>query len=223
MKKVILAGNAITADILNEYLLQDPRYEVIGLTVDDEYVNQGGIEGVETVPLSKLQQRYDVADYVIIMAVGYNGLNRNREALFDRVKDMGYTVETYIHPDAKIYTESPLGEGSVVLANAVLEPHAKLGADTLVWCNTTLAHHSEVGDHCWIASGSVISGHAVVKNNVFLGVNATVVNKVIVGEFCIIGGGALITKSTKASSVHLARSAEELRFTSEDYDKHFGI
>ena len=105
----------------------------------------------------------------------------------------------------------------------MLEPHAKLGADTLVWCNTTLAHHSEVGDHCWIASGSVISGHAVVKNNVFLGVNATVVNKVIVGEFCIIGGGALITKSTKASTVHLARSAEELRFTSEDYDKHFGI
>ncbi|MDG5467833.1 acetyltransferase [Deltaproteobacteria bacterium IMCC39524] len=223
MKKVILAGNAVTADILNEYLMRDTRYEVVALTVDDEYVNQGGIVGLETIPLSKLQQRYDVADCVIIMAVGYNGLNRNREALFGRIKAMGYIMETYIHPDAKIYTESPLGEGSVVLANAVLEPHAKLGADTLVWCNTTLAHHSEVGDHCWIASGSVISGHAVVKNNVFLGVNATVVNKVIVDEFCIIGGGALITKSTKPSSVHLARSAEELRFTSEDYDKHFGI
>ena len=223
MKKVILAGNAITADILNKYLLQDSRYEVVALTVDDAYANQDGIEGLETVPLSKLPQCYSVADCVVIMAVGYNGLNRNRQALFGRIRALGYTVETYIHPDAKIYTEYPIGEGSVVLANAVLEPHVKLGNDSMVWCNATLAHHSEVGDHCWIASGAVVSGQVVVKNNVFIGVNATVVNKVVVGEFCVIGGGALITKSIKTSSVHLARSAEELRFSAEEYDEHFGV
>ena len=223
MKNIILAGNAITADILNAYLAQDPRYRVVALTVDDEYADQGGIDGLETVPLSKLAERYSATECAVIMAVGYNGLNRHRESLFNRLKALGYPIETYIHPDAKIYTEHPIGEGSVVLGNAVLEVHVKLGANSLVWCNATLAHHSAVGDHCWIASGAVLSGQVMVRNNVFVGVNATIVNKVEVGEFSIIGGGALITKSVKPSSVHLSRSAEELRFSAEDYDKHFGI
>ena len=105
----------------------------------------------------------------------------------------------------------------------MLEPHVKLGENTMVWCNATLAHHSDVGDHCWIASGAVLSGKAIVSRNTFVGVNATVVNDVVVGEYNVIGGGALITKSTKPSSVHLARSGEELRFSSQDYVKHFGV
>ena len=37
---VILAGNAITAEILKSYLASDDRYQVVGLTVDDEYVDK---------------------------------------------------------------------------------------------------------------------------------------------------------------------------------------
>jgi len=33
----------------------------------------------------------------------------------------------------------------------------------------------------------------------------------------------LISRDTKLHSVHIARSAEPLRFSSEDYVKHFGI
>jgi acetyltransferase-like isoleucine patch superfamily enzyme len=54
-------------------------------------------------------------------------------------------------------------------------------------------------------------------------VNATVVNEVTVGDYNIVGAGALITKDTKPHTVHLARSAEPFRYSSEDYVKHFGI
>jgi carbonic anhydrase/acetyltransferase-like protein (isoleucine patch superfamily) len=54
-------------------------------------------------------------------------------------------------------------------------------------------------------------------------VNATIVNEVTVAELNMIGAGALITKHTKPNSVHLARSAEEWRFSAEEYTKHFGV
>lgn len=223
MKKIILAGNAITAEILYGYLARDDRYEVVGLTVDDEYVDKGSLRGFESTAVSRLREAYPPGEYSVIMAMGYNKVNRSRESFFTRLKDMDYHIETYVHPDAGVYSELPLGEGSVVLPSAVVEPHAKVGANTLVWCNVTLAHHSSVADHCWIASGAVVSGQANVERNVFVGVNATIVNKVVIGEYSIIGGGALITKNTKAASVHLARSGEEVRFSSDDYDKYFGI
>ena len=223
MKKILLAGNAITAEILLDYLTADSRYEVAGLTVDDSYVESDRIQGLQTTPFSKLEQQYRPNDYLVIMAMGYADLNQSRESMYFRLKEKGYDIETYVHPDALIYTKEPLGKGSVILPSAVLEPHVKLGENSMVWCNATLAHHSTVADHCWIASGTVISGKASVERNSFVGVNATVVNEVVVGQYNIIGGGALITKSTKPSTVHLARSGEELRFSSQDYVKYFGV
>lgn len=223
MKKIILAGNAITADILNCYLAQDNRYQVIGLTVDDEFVLQDGIQGLDSTAVSQLGKVYDPQDCAVIMAMGYDDINRSRESMFHRLKEMGFRIETYIHPDAKVYTQNTLGEGCVILPSAVIEPHVRLGANSMVWANTTLAHHSCVAENCWIASGAIISGQAEVGRNAFIGVNATIVNKVVVGEYSIIGADALITKNTKASSVHLARSGEELRYSSQDYVKYFGI
>jgi len=223
MKNIILAGNAITADILNAYLKRDSRYKVVATTVDDEFLASGEVEGVPSIGLSHLTTAVPPGDAAVIMAMGYNDLNRGRESLFTRLKTLGYSMETYVHPDARVYTEHALGEGSIILPSAVVEPHVRVGANTLVWCNATLAHHSSVAENCWIASGAVISGQAKIQRNTFVGVNATVVNKVEVGEYNIIGGGALITRCTKASSVYLARSGEEHRFSSQDYAKHIGI
>lgn len=223
MKNVILAGNAITADILNCYIAQDDRYRVLGLTVDDDFLQRGGIQGLDSIALSNLREIHGPQDCSVIMAMGYNDINRSRESMFHRIKEMGYSIETYVHPDAKVYTEHPLGEGCVILPSAVIEPHVRLGTNSMVWANVTLAHHSSVAENCWVASGAVISGQAHVERNSFVGVNATIVNEVVVGEYCIIGAGALITRSTKASSVHLARSGEEHRFSSQQYVKFSGF
>lgn len=221
MKKVLLAGNSVTAEILVGYLRRDSRYAVLACVVDDEYVGVGGVDGLSTLRISQLSEKYPPEEVSLIMAVGYNDLNRGRENMFNRLKDMGYAIETYVHPDARIYTDHPVGEGSVIFPGAVIEPHARVGADTLVWCGVVVAHHARVADHCWVAANSVISGQATVERNSFIGVSATVVNNVTVGEFNIIGAAALITKDTSSGSVYLARSAEPLRYSAEDYVKHF--
>lgn len=223
MRQIVLAGNAITAEILYAYLRADSRYEVVGMTVDDAYLDQGTVSGLESVGLARLTEAFPPERCGIVMAIGYHDLNRTRETMFGRLKGMGYTIETYVHPDARIYSEHRLGEGCVVLPAAVIEPHVRVGDNSMVWCNATLAHHCNVAENCWIASGAVISGQAKVSRNTFVGVNATVVNAVTVGEHNIIGGAALITKDTKPNSVHLARSAEPVRFSADDYVKYFGI
>lgn len=223
MTRVVLVGNAITADILCAYLSEDQRYEVIGLVVDDEYLDKGMVTDLAAAGLTQATSEFSPKDCRLIMAAGYHDLNRVRESLFVRLKEKGYAFETYVHQDARVYTQHPLGEGCIVLPGAVIEPHARLGADAMVWCNATLAHHCEVGDHCWIASGAVLSGQAKVQRNSFVGVNATVVNQVTVGEYNIIGAAAMISKETKPNTVHLARSAEPFRYSANDYVKYFGV
>jgi sugar O-acyltransferase (sialic acid O-acetyltransferase NeuD family) len=223
MKKILLVGNGVTSEILYDYLRHDNRYEIAGLTVDDEFLGKSVLRGCRIVGLSEVTSAFSTDTHRVVMAMGYNDLNRIRESMFFRLKKLGYSVESYIHTDARVYTNNPLGEGCVVLPGAVIEPNAQVGANTMVWSNVTLAHHSSVGDHCWVAAGSVVSGRAKVLRNTFLGVSSTVVNDVSVGEFNVVGASALITRDTKSHSVYLARSAEPFRYLSEDYIKHFGV
>jgi sugar O-acyltransferase (sialic acid O-acetyltransferase NeuD family) len=217
IKKIILAGNAITANIMYEYLAKDSRYQVVAATVDDAFLDKGGINEIDSVPLSRLCHSHPPSEHAIIMAMGYNNLNRDRESMFHRLKKLGYTMESYIHPKATVHTPEHLAEGCVVLPSAVIEPHAQVDANTMIWANVTVAHHATTAAHCWLASGVVISGQAAVKRNSFVGVNATIVNEITVNEYNIIGAGALISKNTKPWGVYLARSAEELRYSSEEY------
>jgi len=221
LRKIVLVGNTIAAEILYSYLRSDKRYDVVATTVDDPYIAQGQPGELKCVGLSSVREMYPPDSHGVVMAVGYNDLNRTRATLFHHVKSLGYRVETYVHPDARIYSEHPLGEGCIVLPGAVIEPRAKVGDNSLVWCNVTLAHHSRVAENCWIAAGAVVAGQAVIERNTFVGVNATVVNEVIVAEFNIIGAGAMISKNTKPNSVLLARSAELFRYGSDDYAKFF--
>lgn len=223
MKKVVLAGNGTTAEILYAYLTQDNRYEVVGVVADDDFVETDNFIDVPCVQFSCLEKSSDIDDVVIVMAMGYDNLNRSRQSMFERLKALGYKIETYIHEDAKVYTSNKIGAGSVILSGAILEPYTKIGENSMLWCNTTVAHHAQVNDHCWLASGCVISGKATIGDNSFIGVNSTIVNEVKVNTLNVVGANALISKCTQSNTVHLARSGEQFRYSAEEYIKFFGV
>ena len=221
MKNLIIVGDSVTAKILNGYVSYDPLYNIICTVVDDKYTNTGIDFGINCVGMTDIHKYYNPSDNYVLMAVGYGNLNNTRQSLFERLKMLGYTIVTYIHPDARIYSHHQIGEGSVVLPGATIEPTSKIGANTMIWCNTTIAHDSTVADHCWIASGAVIAGNSSVGRNTFIGVNATIVDQVKVAEYNIIGGSAMISKCTKPNTVHLARSAEVFRYGADEYSQYF--
>jgi len=223
MKRIILIGNGITAEILYKYLEFDNRYEVVAFAVEKKFIKENYLFNKEVIDIEKLPDKFDKNSYSVIMAIGYSELNRTRERLFSIIKDFGYQIERYIHPDAKVFNGYDIGEGSIVLANSTIEPFAKIGKNSVIWTNCVVAHHSKIGDNCWIASGSVISGNAKVENNSFLGVNSTIIDNIRVAEFNIIGAGAMVSKNTKTKEVYLIGNASKHRFDAINYVKYFGI
>ena len=221
MINIILAGNAVTSNIILGYLKSDTRYNVVATVVDDKYVDKSTELEIKCYGIGAISKNCKPTTHSVIMAAGYGDLNRGRQSLFERLKKLGYAIESYIHPDARTYTHHPIGEGTVVLPGAIIEPNAKVGANSFIWCNTTVAHDSTVAEHCWIASGAVIAGQASVGRNTFVGINATIVDQVKVAEYNIIGGAAMISKCTKPNTVHLARSAEVFRYGADEYIKFF--
>jgi sugar O-acyltransferase (sialic acid O-acetyltransferase NeuD family) len=223
MKKIIIIGNAISAEILYKYIEIDNRYEVVAFAIEKEFILNDKLFGKDVIDINILINKYNPKEYSIIMAIGYHEMNQIREKLFDTVKKLGYMIETYIHPDANIFNNYDIGEGSIVLANSTVEPFAKIGQNSVIWANCVVGHHSIVADNCWIASGSVIAGSSIVGKNSFLGINTTIVDEVRIEEFNMIGAGAMISKNTKKNEVYLIGNASKHRFDALNYAKYFGI
>ncbi|MBE0515245.1 acetyltransferase [Sulfurimonas sp.] len=220
-EKVIIIGNSITAEILYKYITNDKRYQIECFCVDRNYIKENILFGIKVVSLEEIQEKYPPKDYKVLLAMGYNNVNQDRECMYQKVKSLKYEIITYIHKDAKVYNDFNIGEGSIILANTVVEPFAKIGKNSVVWANCTIGHHAEVEDNCWIASGSTIAGEAKIGSNSFLGVGVTVVNQVRVGKLNIIGANVLVSSNTKENEVCLARAGERHRFPALDYAKYF--
>lgn len=221
MKKIVIVGQGVAARVLASYLESDTQSQCVGFTVDDEYAVAESDPTTPCVPLSQLEAVFPPHSHSVLMGVGYAQMNNVRRVMFNRLKERGYTIERFIHSRASVNSLEQLGEGCIVLPGAVVEPYAKVGVNTVLWSNVTVAHHSTVGNSCWLASGAVVSGQAKIGDNTFVGVNATVVNEIEVGEGCFIGAGALVTKNTKSDTVHIARSGEMLRYSASEYSKFF--
>lgn len=216
MAKIVMVGNAISAELMYEYLRHDGRYQIEAFSVDAQYIKEEILFDHPVVDLANLAEHYPPGNFNVLIAIGYRDLNRNRERIFNRLKAMGYMIETYIHPDAKVYS-SRIGEGSIIMPNVFIDVHAQIGANTVVWGNCSVAHHAKVGANCWLATGCVLSAGAELGANSFVGVSATVVNNVRVGSHNIIGAGSLVVKNTGDFKVYISRQTEEFRLGSEDY------
>tara|TARA_B100001287_G_scaffold106033_1_gene89225 strand:+ start:6303 stop:6971 length:669 start_codon:yes stop_codon:yes gene_type:complete len=221
MQKIIIIGNSIAADILYGYLNTDERYEVICFAADEKYIDKKIKFGLDVLKIESIKSKYNCEEHKVILGIGYSNVNKNREAIYKRIKNLGFIIETYIHPSAVVNENVTIGEGSMVLSNSVIEPYAKIGVNSFIWCNCTIAHHSNVQSHCWIASNTVLSGEAKIKDFSFIGVNCTIVNKITVDSLNIVGAGSLITKNTKPKEVYLTRNAEKHRFDSINYAKFY--
>lgn len=216
MKKIIIAGNSSAAELLNEYLKHDSRYQVVAFAVDHEFILGKTFLSRPVFSLEEIVETYPSSNHTVLLGIGYSDLNRTRERIYSRLKECGYTLETYIHPDAKVYSTN-IGEGSIVLANAFVDVHTCIGENSVIWSNSSVCHHAKIGSNCWLATGSIVSADAEIGDNSFVGVGATVVNKVRSGKYNIIGGGAFIAKNTQDYSVYISRHSEKFRLSAEEY------
>ena len=132
MQKIIIIGNSIAADIVYGYLEKDERYDVVCFAVEKDYITETKKFDLNIEELSSISEKYSINDHHVMLGIGYGNVNQTRAALFEKVKGMGYVVETYIHQSAVVQSNAVVGEGSMILSNSVVEPYAEIGGNSLV-------------------------------------------------------------------------------------------
>jgi sugar O-acyltransferase (sialic acid O-acetyltransferase NeuD family) len=181
-QKLIIVGNTAFAEIAYEYFSIDSDYDVVGFSVERNYLRESTLADLPVVPFEELEQSFSPADHDVHVAVTYTQLNRLRARLATEAKARGYGLASYISSRAFVWRNVNLGEHCFVFEDNTLQPFVRIGRNVVLWSGNHIGHHSIIGDNTFVSSHVVVSGFCDIGDSCFLGVNATIANNVSIGR-----------------------------------------
>lgn len=215
-KKLIIIGTGETAEIAYEYFTYDSQYEVIGFSVNKQYIKDPEFYGLPVYEFETLEQNFSPAEYEVYVAISYVKLNRIRANMFNKAKAKGYTCATYVSSKAFVWRNVQLGENVFIFENNVLQHHVKIGNNVILWSGNHVGHRTHIKDHAYVSSHAVISGFCEIGEYSFIGVNSTFNDYITLGKDNIVGSGALIVKNTEDACLMIGSPAKPAAKSSYD-------
>lgn len=198
--KLIIFGVGQMAEVITFYLERFSDYEIVGYTVDRDYLPNGDFAGKKVVAWDELEAHHPPGSVALMGPLTYQRLNQVRRDRYLEGKARGYRFASFIHPDNNIYTDA-IGEHCIILENNVIQPFASIGNNVILWSGNHIGHHSSVGDHCFFASQVGISGSCTIATECYFGGQAGIPHGIKVGHRCVFLNRGGYTKDVPDDSV----------------------
>ena len=214
-RKVVLFGNATMATSFYVELTHDSEYDVVGFTVDQEYLKEERLFGLPVVPFDQVSTVFPPDRHHMMVAVGSLQMNKLRAERCRMAKKMGFRLLSYVSPKATTWPDLVLGENCFISNNCVISPFAEISDNVFLGAGSIIGHHTLIKDHCFIDSGVLIAGGVKVKSFSFLGTGSIIRNHITIASGSLIGAGSVILENTKENGVYMADSAEALPISSD--------
>lgn len=123
----------------------------------------------------------------------------------------GRKLVTLIHPAATIGSRVSIGEGSVVMAGAVVNPDSIIGTGAIINTGSSVDHDCRVADYAHISVGAHLGGTASIGESTWIGAGAIVINNVSVCAGCMIGAGAVIISDISDKGTYVGVPAKRIK------------
>lgn len=133
----------------------------------------------------------DYAGNVYFISIGDNAI---RKRLATSPELVGKFFEILVHPQSLVSPSVDLGQGTVVMAGAVINADTHIGAHCIINSLSSVDHDCVLEDYVHVAPGAHLAGGVTVGEGTIIGVGASVIPGIRIGRDCKIGAGAVIIR-----------------------------
>ena len=173
--------------------------------LDDNEALPSEITGIPVLGKVADYARYPEASFVV--GIGNSAIREKIACQLNNVR--WYTA---IHPSAVISAlDTKIGVGSVIMANAVINPSAYVGEHSIVNTAAVVEHDNHIGSFAHISVGARLGGTVSVGNHTWVGIGAAISNNISICDHCTIGAGAVVICDIKESGTYVGIPARKIK------------
>ena len=191
MKPLLLIGGGGHCRSCIDVIEAERKYKIAGI-IEQTGVNSESVLGYQILgndnDLSELVKEYSTA----LITVGQIKNPDLRVRLFQQLQGLGFELATIISPRAYVSKNASLGDGTIVMHDALINTGVKIGNNCILNTKSLVEHDAIVEDHCHISTSSVVNGGTVIREQSFVGSNTITKEYVTIGKNSVIGGGLRI-------------------------------
>lgn len=188
-EKIFVFGASGHAKVVIDVIEKQGCFEVACIVDDDKqlkgtvFCNYPVIGGREEL----LQEKS--APVKGIVAIGSNEI---RCAISQWLEKHQYELISAVHPSSQIGRDVDIRSGTVIMANAVVNPSTTIGRYVIINTGATVDHDCMVGKGVHLAPGTVVCGSVQIGDLSFLGAGSTVIQNTVIGYKVMIGAGTTV-------------------------------
>lgn len=191
MKKIIIIGAGghakVIADIIIKRKKKLKENIMIEAFLDDKYKRKGSFyQGIPLIGKLDKINHLNKDDYYFIIAIGNNSI---REKIANKYDLKYYTA---VHPDAVLAKDVEIGEGSVIMANAVVNSSANISSHCIINTSSVIEHDNKIGDFVHISPNAALAGNVKIGKRSWIGMGSSVIQGITIGENVKIGAGSVV-------------------------------
>ena len=213
MKKLILIGAgdfgreiANVAERINQNV-NEAEWGILGYVDDDSSVQGAVVDGYPVLGTTEYLNTL-TEEVWVICSVGRASV---RKRVLDKIHNPVIRFATLIDPDARIYKDSDVGEGSIICGGSILAINTHIGNHVVVNLNCTIGHDAVIQDYCVVNPGVNVSGKVVVHSCSDLGTGSKVIQGLTVGTETTVGAGAVVIRDLPDHCVAVGMPAKPLQ------------
>lgn len=213
-EQLLIYGNGQMAELACARFRRDPRYSLVGFTVDRSVLGEAQLCGLPVIPFDDVERQFPPSAARMFVAVGPLRNNRIRADRYLRARSMGYEFASFVSPRAVVDPDVRIGENCSIGDGVVIDPYVSVGDDVWIGTGAVIGHHSELGDHCFVGVNCTVLGSVRIGAYAMVGAGAVIRDRISLGDSSIVGVGATIIRDTAPESVHAAPEAVQLPISS---------
>lgn len=200
-KKLVIIGASGHGKVIADIALRN-GYEIVGFLDDndalEEIVGFPVLGGVSEIPRYQMECEF-------IIAIGSNQI---REMI---AKQYAVKWAILIHPTAVIGMDVQIEVGTVVMANAVINPSARIGKHCIINTGAVIEHDNFLQDYVHVSPNATLAGTVHVGERVHVGVGVCVKNNTSIAADVTIGAGAAVVKDITEAGVYVGVPTRRMR------------
>lgn len=201
-ESVIIIGASGHGKVIADIVIKSGD-KVVGF-LDDGIEKGTVISGIEV--LGAVPDYVKWKDCCFVIGIGNPYV---RERIANALPVKWYTA---VHPTAVISSlDVEIGDGTVVMANAVINSNAKIGKHCIINTAAVVEHDNVLGDYVHLSPNVALAGNVKIGKNTHIGIGSQVIQGITIASDVTVGAGATVVRNIEEKGTYVGIPTKKIK------------